>query len=223
MRRRKSSASSTSRSVARTRRDGRRARLARQQRHLAEEIAFLEPHACRRPRSHLHAAAGDQVHGIAAVALADDGGAGRHRARAQHADEVGDRGGVEAREQRHARHHGEGDDEVAAADLLVEAAADDGDGQREAADAQHDGDGGDDAAERGDRRELAAADLGQHRGRPPHRLGHVAELVGLHGGPRPHAWRRRPPAARPSKMMTQASSARRSAAIRRPIVASAGE
>ncbi len=98
-------------------------------------------------------------------------------------------GGVQVRKQRHARHHGEGDDEVAAADLLVEAAADDGDGQREAADAQHDRDGGDDAAERGDRRDLAAADLGQHRGGPPDGLRHVAELVGLevaldriHGG-----------------------------------------
>ena len=140
-------------------------------------------------RFDLHCAAGDQVHGIAALALADDGGAGGHRARLQHAHEVGDGGGVEAGKQWHARHHGEGDDEVAAPDLLVKAAADDGDGQREAADAQHDRDGGDDAPERREGRDLVAADLGQHRGGPPHGLGHVAETVGLdrafhgmHGG-----------------------------------------
>ena len=76
--------------------------------------------------------------------------------------------------------------------------------------------------ERGDRRDLAAADLGQHRGGPPDGLGHVAELVGLDVPST--AYMAAAAASRtPVKMMTQASSERRSAAIRRPSVASAGE
>ena len=146
-RRRKSSASRTSRSVGRTAvtvaERGSRDSSAISPKKLPSSSRTLPA-----GRFHLDPAAGDQVHGVAALALADDGRAGRHRARAQDADEVGDRGRVEAREQRHAGDHGEGHDEVAAADFLVEAAADDGDGQREAADTQHDRDRGDDAAER---------------------------------------------------------------------------
>ena len=126
-------------------------------------------------------AAGNEIHGVAALAFANDGGAGGHRARLEHADQIGDRGGVEARKQRHARHHGEGDDEVAAADLLVKAAAEDGDRQCKAADSEHDGNGGNKPPERGEGRNVAAADLCNHGGGPPNGFRHVAELVGLEG------------------------------------------
>ncbi len=82
-------------------------------------------------------------------------------------------------EQGDPRDHSECYDEVSAANLFVEAAPDDRYRQGKAKNSKHHCDGRNNAPRCGYRLQLPAADLCQHGRRPPHRLRHIAETVGL--------------------------------------------
>ena len=150
-----------------------------EQRHLAEEIAAFEHHPLVAPDLDLGLAAGDQIHGVARPAGTHDGHAGQKVPRVKQLGDLGDLALVHGGEQRHARDHAPGDDELVAARFLTEAGGDDGDGQRDHADAEQHDDAAEHLAERGNRHDVAVADRGQGGERPPRGRGDRAEFVGL--------------------------------------------
>src|SRR5450830_1057368 len=114
------------------------------------------------------------------VALAHDYLVCLRQLRAQQLHDVGDLAGVEFGEQRHARDHAPGHNEIAAVDLLREGGGDDADRKRHHDQAEEDGAGGDQLAECGHRHHVAVADGAKGDDRPPQRVGNGAELVRLH-------------------------------------------
>lgn len=156
-----------------------RTRLTGQECDLAKEITFFKPYlACR--RVYFHGSAGNEIHGITAISFAYDRSPGWNRSGSEDSHKLSDRSSVQARKERDLRDHGERDNEVAATDLFVKAASDDGHGQREAPNSKHDRDRGNEAAKGRQGRGFGTADFGKHDGCPPHGLRHVSEPIRLH-------------------------------------------
>ncbi len=163
---------------ARRRGDGGRAAGAAQHRDLPEEMADAEPHLLLR-QVDLDLAGSDEIHRTRRAPLAHDDPARLDRLSRELAGDIGDLAGGQPGEQRHARHHAPGDDEIAPVDLVGERRRHDADRQGQHEDAHEHGQPADHAAERRDRHHVAVAGGGQRHDRPPHGVRHRTELVRL--------------------------------------------
>ena len=162
----------------RLRHRGRAARLAGNERHLAEELA--RAHDSRlRLQFDRNLARNDEIHAVAGLAAADDDLARAESARPEKLRHLGDARGTQPMEERDARDEVPGAQELAAPHLLAEARHQDGRPHRADADpAQHDG-AGEQPPEGGDGHLVAIAHGGERRDRPPQRARNAAERIGL--------------------------------------------
>ena len=146
---------------------------------LAEEGARTQGTATA-AATHQHLSLDQEVHGVAPLAAPDQRVAGGDLARLEEAGQLGELAGRDLAEDGHPRDHRRRHGEIALLQLLHEAGAEDGGGQREHADAEHGDEGGHQPPERGGRHHVAVAHRRERRHRPPHGGGDGAEGLGLH-------------------------------------------
>ena len=140
-----------------------------EQSHLAKEISVFQDGLLSLGLSDDGLAARHEVHGAAGIARANDRDTWKIGARVEQLGDLRNFGLVHGAEQVHTRHHAPGDDELMPTRFLAEAGGDDGDGQREHAKAENHDDSANNFAEGGDRHDVAIADRGEGRERPPGR------------------------------------------------------
>ncbi len=150
-----------------------------EERHLAEEVAFVELGRAPGHDAHGGLAAADEIHRPAWIAGGDDGGASLEQPRVEQLGDLGNFRGVEGGEQRHARDHAPRHHEFMPRRFLAEAGREDGDRQREHAEAEQHHHAAEHLAPRRDWDDVAITDGGERGEAPPRRRRDRAEFVGL--------------------------------------------